>query len=265
MEKYFSVGEAAKITDMTSETLRHYDRIGLVRPSRRDEWTNYRLYSKQDIVRLNTIHALQRMDLSLQEIKEVLDYNSLEQIVAFLEKAEKKADNKIAELQYCKEKIQSVKAEYVKKLQGQQGIGTVLKKDFPERVILLSETLEAPALENLWDYLRHFYNQLDPAERGYYTFEDMAGIYTKEGRSRLFAVCIRHAGSQKLITLPGGTYLCADCTEENRDAIQTELMRTAKTQYMAEPEFTVQQIVVSGILQWNYQVQIYLGNKLFTE
>ena len=36
MEKFFSIGQAAKMTQMTSETLRHYDRIGLVQPSRVD-------------------------------------------------------------------------------------------------------------------------------------------------------------------------------------------------------------------------------------
>ena len=39
MKKYFSVGEAAKAAHMTSEALRHYDRIGLVKPRKKDEWT----------------------------------------------------------------------------------------------------------------------------------------------------------------------------------------------------------------------------------
>ena len=43
-----------------------------------DEWTNYRYYSEQDIVRLNTVRALQLMDLPLQEIKRVLEYDDLE-------------------------------------------------------------------------------------------------------------------------------------------------------------------------------------------
>ena len=39
MQKYFSIGEAAKAVRTTTETLRHYDRIGLVKPSKKDEWT----------------------------------------------------------------------------------------------------------------------------------------------------------------------------------------------------------------------------------
>ena len=115
MKKYFSVGEAAKAVHTTSETLRHYDRIGLVKPSKKDEWTNYRYYTEPDIVRLNTVRALQLMDLSLQEIKKVLEYDDLEKIVDFLAQAEKKADEKIAALEYSKSKIQLAKADYEKK------------------------------------------------------------------------------------------------------------------------------------------------------
>ena len=78
MEKHFSIGEAAKVVHTTTETLRHYDRIGLVKPSKKDEWTKYRYYTDQDIVRLNTVRLLQLMDLPLQEIKKVLGYDDLE-------------------------------------------------------------------------------------------------------------------------------------------------------------------------------------------
>lgn len=99
MKKYFSIGEAAKAVPTTSETLRHYDCIGLVKPSKKDELTSYCYYTKQDIIRLNTVRALQLMDLPLQEIKKVLEYNDLEKIVDFLvqtEEAEEKVDEKIA-------------------------------------------------------------------------------------------------------------------------------------------------------------------------
>ena len=147
MMKYFSVGEAARAVHTTSETLRHYDRIGLVKPSKKDEWTNYRYYTEQDIVRLNTVRALQLMDLPLQEIKKVLEYDDLEKIVDFLAQAEKKADEKIAALQYSKSKIQLAKADYEKKLQMRKNPRGAFIKDFPERVILLSDTLEVPTLD----------------------------------------------------------------------------------------------------------------------
>ena len=258
MKKYFSVGEAAKAVHTTSETLRHYDRIGLVKPSKKDEWTRYRYYTEQDIVRLNTVRALQLMDLPLQEIKKVLEYDDLEKIVDFLAQAEKKADEKITALQYSKSKIQLAKADYEKKLQGQQKFNGIFLKDVPERVILLSDTLEVPTLDNLWNYLNHFYEKVTPALTEQFSFEDLAGIYTSNGVSRLFAVCTRYVNVDGLKVLPKGKYLCANCTEETREQMLRELIHMAKTKYDVEPTFTVQLIVESGILLWNYEVQVYV-------
>lgn len=259
MKEYFSVGEAAKAAHTTSETLRHYDRIGLVKPSKRDPWTHYRYYTQQDLVRLNTVWALQLMDLPLQEIKKVLEYDDLEKIVDFLAQAEKKAEEKIAALEYSKSKIQLAKADYEKKLQGQQRGSGALVKDLPARVILLSDTLQAPTVENLWNYLSHFYNQVTPALKEQFSFEDLAGIYTENGTSRLFAVCVRYTEVEGIKVLPEGKYLCANCTEENRQDVLDELIRKAKAEYGTDPAFTVQLVVVSGILLWNYEVQVYVG------
>lgn len=256
MEKYLSVGEAAEAVHTTSETLRHYDRIGLVKPSKKDEWTNYRYYTEQDIVRLNTVRALQLMDLPLQEIKKVLEYDDLEKIVDFLAQAEKKADEKIKALQYSKSKIQLAKADYERKLEIRKNFNGTFIKNFPERVIMLSDTLEVPTLDNLWNYLSHFYDKVTPALKKQFSFEDLAGIYTENGISRLFAVCIRHADIDGLKILPKGKYLCVDCTEENREQVLSEIMRISQTKYGVKPTFTVQLIVVSGILHWNYQIQI---------
>ena len=259
MNKYFSIGEAAKVVHTTSETLRHYDRIGLVKPSKKDEWTNYRYYTGQDIVRLNTVRALQLMDLPLQEIKKVLEYDDLEKIIDFLAQAKKKANKKIAALQYSKSKIQLAKADFERKLQGRQKTSGIFLKDYPKRVILLSDTLEVPTLDNLWNYLGHFYDKVTPALKERFSFEDLAGIYTENGITRLFAVCIRYADIDGLKILPEGKYLCAACTEDNREQMLRQLIHTARTEYGAEPEFTVQLIVVSGILQWNYEAQVYVA------
>lgn len=257
-KEFFSVGEAAKIVHMTSEALRHYDRIGLVTPSRKDEQTKYRYYTEQDIVRLNTVHALQQMDLPLLEIKQVLEYGDLEKIVDFLDKADKRADEKIAALQYGKSKIQLAKADYQKKLSGEKVIKESFVKELPRRIIMLSDSLKTPTLDILWNYLNHFYNKIGPTLKENFSFEDLAGIYTEGELTRLLAVCTRYVEVDGLKILPAGKYLCADCTEENRDTVMADLLKAARRQYGVSPIFTIQMIVVSGILQWNYQIQIPL-------
>lgn len=260
MKTYFSVGETAKAAHTTIETLRHYDRIGLMKPSKKDEWTNYRYYTEQDIVRINTIRALQQMDLPLQKIKEVLEFDDLEKIIDFLKEAEKRADEKMALLKYSKSKIQLAKSEYENKLRGYTQTEGIAIKYIPECVILLSDTLETPTLDTLWNYLSHFYDKIEPQRKEQFSFEDMAGIYMENGLSKMFAVCIRYKNIDGLKVLPKGNYLCANCTEESRVTKLNELIQIANDEHGIQPKFTVQQIVVSGILQWNYQLQVYLGS-----
>ena len=257
-KSYYSIGEAAKAAGMTEETLRHYDRVGLVKPSKRDEWTNYRYYTEQHVVRLNTVYALRQMELPLKKIKEVLAYDDLRKIVDFLTEAEQTADKKIAALQYSKSKIQAAKRDYARKLQTERRTEQAFVQRLPARVIMLSDEAEKPALDDLWNYLGRFYSQIEPSRREQFAFEDLAGLYTEGGRSRLFAVCLRHGEARGLITLPAGSYLCADCTEDERSETLCRLLRRAEADYGVSPRFTLQIIVISGILKWNYRLQVPL-------
>nr|WP_106780806.1 MerR family transcriptional regulator [Lysinibacillus timonensis] len=71
VEKKYSIGEFAKLTGITERTLRHYDQIGLLKPS---EYTEYghRKYNNQSIRQLQEILVLKFLDLSLEEISEYL-------------------------------------------------------------------------------------------------------------------------------------------------------------------------------------------------
>ena len=259
MKKFFSVGETAKIVGMTAETLRHYDRIGLVPPCRTDQWTGYRYYSEQEIVRLKTIQALRRMEFSLDEIRKVLEYDSIEKIIDFLQKAEKNADRKIAELQDAKVRILRAKQFYESKKDETPQTPALFIRDIPQRVILLSDQWNEPTVGNLWDYHRHFYEQVGAESRQDFAFEDTAGVYESEGSSALFAVCLKYAPRKGLQILPAGKYLCADCTETERLHTKARLLQAAKNTYSAEPTFIVHAIMLSGILQWNYQLQVLLA------
>jgi DNA-binding transcriptional MerR regulator len=66
------VGELAALTKVTVRTLHHYDEIGLLRPSARSD-AGYRLYSRDDVARLQGIQALRTFGMSLADIGLALD------------------------------------------------------------------------------------------------------------------------------------------------------------------------------------------------
>ena len=173
--------------------------------------------------------------------------------------AERNADEKIAELQDAKAKIGRARRHYESKRQSEPSAKAPFIKVLPRRVILLSESMERPAVDNLWNYHRHFYGQLPESMKEDFSFEDMAGIYEQNGQQQLFAVCTKYKQTAGLKTLPQGKYLCANCTEENRKQVIEDLLKRAKAEYGVRPGFTVQMVVISGILQWNYQAQVFLS------
>jgi len=68
----FKIGELARRTGLTIRTLRHYDALGLLRPSDRTP-SAYRLYSPADLTRLLHIQSLKTLGLTLSEIARALD------------------------------------------------------------------------------------------------------------------------------------------------------------------------------------------------
>src|SRR6476469_3276542 len=73
----FKVREFSEKAGVTVRTLHHYDRLGLLKPSGRNE-AGYRLYSDRDFARLQQIVTLKFIGLSLKEIKALLDDSDLD-------------------------------------------------------------------------------------------------------------------------------------------------------------------------------------------
>jgi DNA-binding transcriptional MerR regulator len=67
----YRVGEFAGLTGLSVRALQHYDRLGLVRPSRTE--AGHRVYAERDRQRVRHILALRAIGMSLQQIKTALD------------------------------------------------------------------------------------------------------------------------------------------------------------------------------------------------
>ncbi|WP_155368050.1 MerR family transcriptional regulator [Catellatospora vulcania] len=66
------IGEVARRSGVSARMLRHYDSLGLVRPTERSG-TGYREYSADDIRRIFHIESLRSLGLSLREVGRALD------------------------------------------------------------------------------------------------------------------------------------------------------------------------------------------------
>ena len=100
-----TIKEFALLCACNTQTLRYYDRIGLLKPSRVDQWTNYRYYEKEQALDFIKIKHLQSADFSIEEIKVLLTKADHEVYEAF--------DRKIAEQELKLERIKQIQKSYL--------------------------------------------------------------------------------------------------------------------------------------------------------
>jgi DNA-binding transcriptional MerR regulator len=122
-EKLFQAREFARLSGVTVRALHHYDRLGLLKPSRHTR-AGYRLYSKSDVARLEQIVALKFIGLSLKQIKQVLSRKSVD-LASTLRQQRQAIEEKRNRLELAIKAIQ--RAEYVAAANKQPDWGTFIK------------------------------------------------------------------------------------------------------------------------------------------
>ncbi|MGB3762230.1 MAG: MerR family transcriptional regulator [Ornithinimicrobium sp.] len=69
-----SIGDFARLGQVSVRMLRHYDRIGLLPPATIDASSGYRRYAAEQLARLNRIVALKDLGFTLEQVGSVLDH-----------------------------------------------------------------------------------------------------------------------------------------------------------------------------------------------
>ena len=91
---YLKIGELAKRTETSAETLRYYEAESLL-PAPRRNASGYRLYTETDVGRVHFIRRARAMDFSLKEIGELLSLQ-LEKKMATCGEVKSLAEHKLA-------------------------------------------------------------------------------------------------------------------------------------------------------------------------
>lgn len=68
----FKIGEFSRLGQVSTRMLRHYDQLGLLKPSQTDKFTGYRYYTIDQLARLHRIIALKELGLPLEQIAGLL-------------------------------------------------------------------------------------------------------------------------------------------------------------------------------------------------
>lgn len=103
MKNYYKINEISNLYNIGKDSLRYYEKLGILKPMR--EENGYRLYSIQDIWRLNIIKDLRTLDFSMEKIKEYLENRTVENTLEMLNNEIDIINKKINKLNYQKNTI----------------------------------------------------------------------------------------------------------------------------------------------------------------
>ncbi len=72
MKNYYKIGEVVKKLNINRETIRYYENVGLLTENKRDK-NGYRLYSEDEVEKVEFILMVKSYGFSLKEIKVIFD------------------------------------------------------------------------------------------------------------------------------------------------------------------------------------------------
>ena len=138
----FTVGEFARIAQVSKRTLRYYDEVGLLKPIQIDSASGYRLYSAEQLPQLNRILALKELGLSLDQIRRMLDDNiSTDEMQGMLLLKKSEIEQQLlTEMQRIR-KIES-RLQSIRDSETQQPLNVIMKETSAQPVMSLRTIIE---------------------------------------------------------------------------------------------------------------------------
>ncbi len=236
--KYFSISEFAKLHGTTPETLRHYDRIGLLNPAYIDENTNYRYYSILQYEKLRTIIELRQLGISIEIIKDYFENRNVNKSKEILKSAYKDVHSQIKVLANI-EKILKNKIEFLDDVLKPKTVFEPIIKTIPERYLITNGYVNQDENDLIyqWSLLEKNLNEISPilaTNRVGWLIKQQMNMDYKDLKNMPFIFTYEKADD--CITLPKGDYACIYCEgiKSQEKAFEMLLKFTKESGYITE-------------------------------
>lgn len=224
-ENFFSIGEVAKIKDITIKALRFYDRIGLLKPHHIDPDSKYRYYHISQFVYLDIIRAARMMDISPKDLIPYFKSHDSEGLVSFLDRHKEMIRRKMDALEEIIRGIDEVK----KSLHNAETAGKdgkVYFRRLPDRfAVAVPFCYDKPYEDYILDYTELY---LAVSRSGLINTYEEGLLFLKNDRGEFHSASLLNfvAGvqdGQDCRLIPGGNYVCICYTREKAEQQQMRL------------------------------------------
>lgn len=138
MEKYFTISEFAKLRNININSLRYYEKIGVLRPHYVDEKTGYRYYSPEQVPVLDVILLCLNFGMPLKELANYINNNHIIDNKELFETGKKIAQQRIFDVQMELSKIEYTLSYLNNNQQFSEEKG-FYERNIPKRTVIVKE------------------------------------------------------------------------------------------------------------------------------
>lgn len=219
MREYFSIGEVSKMTGFTINALRHYDKIGLCKPTYVNEETNYRYYHANQLFIFEIINFAKRINLPLEELKELFETHDMNTFKDFLESLQSSMEDKIEVLKANILDITNIQ-DQIKTGEILANTSGLYQREIDERNILTSDVLPLSVNNRYVKQMEQV--ELKAKEYDVTTTFETGTIYKLQNKllpiMTYKGVILNYDTDTTSITqIPEGVYLCISYTEDTKE------------------------------------------------
>ena len=264
MRTYFSIGEISKMTGLTINALRHYDKIGLIRPSVVNERTNYRYYGQEQLFLFDIVLFAKRIQLPLEELSEILNSGNMQTFNDFLNEMKRRTNDKIETLRQNIIDLDNIQEE-ISTGQYLTDIEDLYQRNIVERDVITSAAL--PSHVNNRFIKQKSRLEIEIQENNLNTTFETGSIYriidNKVQQVSLYkGVQLEFDSESPNIThIPTGNYLCATYTEKNREEVWQKFLKALADLGLNDP-LIIEQVLFNDIFDLSnrgFELQVYLS------
>lgn len=225
MEEYYTIGNICKKTGITKSTLRFYESLGIIKPSRVDENTGYRYYSPEDFWNIEIIKMCKKLDFPLKKIKEIQDNQDMDELLKFIKVQKFRARKELLKYQAVYDDITWLEKTWRDVADKERYIDpNPCIKELPERTVIMTylseedkevftdsisqmpilqmqiQNLTVEELKYVYSIKSNYGYELD-LESFKNKKTNLIGEYVQLGKYHVIT-------ERKLISIPAGNYVC---------------------------------------------------------
>ncbi|PEQ44055.1 MerR family transcriptional regulator [Bacillus cereus] len=266
MKKLFSIGEVAKIKDITIKALRYYHKMGILIPKHIDESTGYRYYSIDQFIHIDIIKSCRELNTSIVELQEIFKECNTDKLLRFLQVKREEAEDHIKKMKEVMETIDDLHA----KVRSSQEI---LKNDeisiefFEKRYVVVAPCKEVGSLQELLYYsdlekiVQNYEEKMEMEMGILYNVNENWNVEPKYVFNKV-RDDVHMEEMQNIKVLPSGKYITLAYSKENEEERRNTMIKYIKENNI-EVESFIEVELVSDVFNaetYSCQIQIFIGD-----